>query len=257
MAANVVDDVTLFRPSRLDCSGRHFSNFGRSEGYAAFQGAARKSYGYRRRQELDTMPIKVATAKVCRLMCTASVSLFGYDFAILSRPRLLQRTGQGWPELTFTYRCRSRPGTPRLGGEADLQRSPGKARSSAHLRRSRSRAAMSAQRRSETSPLRASTGPSPTARRIRQIGPVADGVDGALNGIKRAKIVVVASAIWKGGRPWASLRSIPRLSRASGFDLAKRIFSIHAVDATGSVVWSADAPSSARSQQAPQIWTGR
>ena len=49
LAVNVVDDVTLFRPSRLDCSGRHFSNFGRSEGYAAFQGAARKSYGYRRR----------------------------------------------------------------------------------------------------------------------------------------------------------------------------------------------------------------
>jgi len=29
----------------------------------------------------------------------------------------------------------------------------------------------------------------------------ADGVDGAPNGIKRAKMVVVESAIWKGGRP--------------------------------------------------------
>jgi len=28
--------------------------------------------------------------------------------------------------------------------------------------------------------------------------PVADGVDGALNGIERAKMVVVANAIWKG-----------------------------------------------------------
>ncbi len=46
--------------------------------------------------------------------------------------------------------------------------------------------------------------------------PFADGVDGAPNGIKRAKMVVVESAIWKGGRPWASLSSIPRLSRASG-----------------------------------------
>jgi transposase len=41
-------------------------------------------------------------------------------------------------------------------------------------------------------------------------------VEGAPNGVKRAKMVVVESAIWKGGRPWASLSSIPRLSRASG-----------------------------------------
>src|SRR5271166_5616129 len=30
------------------------------------------------------------------------------------------------------------------------------------------------------------------------VRPIADGVDGAPNGIKRAKMVVVASAIWKG-----------------------------------------------------------
>ena len=40
----------------------------------------------------DTMPIKFATAKVCRLVRTASLSLFGDDFAIL-------------PLLAHSFRC--------------------------------------------------------------------------------------------------------------------------------------------------------
>src|SRR5208337_1193063 len=44
-----------------------------------------------------------------------------------------------------------------------------------------------------------------TNRPVQVPGRTFDGVDGAPNGIKRAKMVVVESAIWKGGRPWASL----------------------------------------------------
>jgi len=61
-------------------------------------------------------------------------------------------------------------------------------------------------------------------------------VDGAPNGIKRAKMVVVESAIWKGrpsvGKSIIDTSSVTRV----GLDLAKRVFRIHAVDATGFVV---------------------
>jgi hypothetical protein len=68
------------------------------------------------------------------------------------------------------------------------------------------------------------------------IRPFADGVDGAPNGIKRAKMVVVASAIWKGAvRGQVYHRYLVCHARV-GLDLAKRVFRIHAVDATGSVV---------------------
>ena len=42
----------------------------------------------------ETMPIKLATAKVFRLVHIASLSLFGDDFAILPLTRLLKRTGR-------------------------------------------------------------------------------------------------------------------------------------------------------------------
>ena len=61
-------------------------------------------------------------------------------------------------------------------------------------------------------------------------------MDGAPNGIKRAKMVVVESAIWKGrpsvGKSIIDTSSVTRV----GLDLAKRVLRIHAVDATGSVV---------------------
>ena len=49
LAVDVVDDVALFRPFCLDGGSGHFSNFGRSEGRAAFEGAAGESYGQTRR----------------------------------------------------------------------------------------------------------------------------------------------------------------------------------------------------------------
>jgi len=48
LAVDVVDDVTLFRPSCFDRGGRHISNFRRSESCAAFKGAARQSDRLRR-----------------------------------------------------------------------------------------------------------------------------------------------------------------------------------------------------------------
>jgi hypothetical protein len=51
LAVNVVDDVALFRPLCFDRGGRDFSNFERSEGRAAFKGAAGKSLGRSRRPE--------------------------------------------------------------------------------------------------------------------------------------------------------------------------------------------------------------
>jgi hypothetical protein len=93
LVVDVVDDVALFRPFCLDGSSRHFSNFSmnvappskaRQVSAAAIVGTPRT----------DTMPIKFATGKVCRPIRTASLSLFGDDFAILARTRLLQRTGR-------------------------------------------------------------------------------------------------------------------------------------------------------------------
>src|SRR5271165_625388 len=51
LAVNMIDDVALFRSSCFDCGRRDFSNFGRSEGRAAFKGAACESYGQSRRPE--------------------------------------------------------------------------------------------------------------------------------------------------------------------------------------------------------------
>jgi hypothetical protein len=45
LAVNVVDDVALFGPSCFNRGGRDFSNLGRSESRAAFEGAADKSHG--------------------------------------------------------------------------------------------------------------------------------------------------------------------------------------------------------------------
>jgi hypothetical protein len=100
-------DIALFRPFCLDGGSGHFSNFSRNAGMKvappskARQVSAAAVVGAPR---TDTMPIKFATAKVCRLMRTVSLSLFGDDFAIL-------------PLLAHSFR----PGPTRNG--SDLARS--------------------------------------------------------------------------------------------------------------------------------------
>ena len=51
LAVDVVDDVTLFRPSCFDRGGRHISNFRRSKSCTAFKGAASQSDRLRRHPE--------------------------------------------------------------------------------------------------------------------------------------------------------------------------------------------------------------
>ena len=60
-------------------------------------------------------------------------------------------------------------------------------------------------------------------------------MDGAPNGIKRAKMVVVETP--SEGKPSMSksIRNLVTVTRV-GLDLAKRVFQVHAIDANGEIV---------------------
>ena len=77
-----------------------------------------------------------------------------------------------------------------------------------------------------------------------------DGVDGAPNGIERAKMVVVKTH-QKGSRPWASL------SRAvvchACWSRSKNVFQVHGVDAKGEVVMRRKLRRGALSHSSPSL----
>src|SRR5271166_4176144 len=114
LAVDVVHDVALFRPSCFDRSARDFSNFARSEGRAAFKGAASKSYGRPRCPE-DQDAYRAyghqnLSAKLHRLP-----SVFGDARYVTVHYISTKSSPHGRPESTLSCRRKSRLRTRQVG----------------------------------------------------------------------------------------------------------------------------------------------